>query len=367
MKIPRQFQNQIPFHICMEDLPDKYKKLFYFDGGISNFGMPRTQWLDNEEREKVITPRGKAQNLLCIDCGSTDLFFSFELINKLQDLVRNPDYYGNISYELGVDGYIQDIWFEPGGKQSIFYWWGELPNRRPTQFHNYVVGCDISKGTGTSNSVAAVEDVNTNEIVGLLITPYLSIPNFAEQVVALCEWIGGNIPPLLIWEENGAPEFLWRVEELGYYNLYCKVDQEGNKLKSKTKHGWRSTKGPTGTKVSILNALESALYEGLRVEPRFTPLKIYDSQTINELGSYVYFEGKVDVGLASMQTETSGAKAAHGDRGIAIALCNEGRKQIEPGIYQAPKTYHSSSWMARKQKREMQIAKQKENSKLWWV
>ncbi|MFW9879077.1 MAG: hypothetical protein ACFFG0_38850 [Candidatus Thorarchaeota archaeon] len=350
--------------IPVEEVSDIYP--FVADGGVSTFGMDRTAWFDVDEKRPGRTRRGIAQNLFCIDSGSTELFFDFNLLNNLKDGVCDPDDFGDINYELDSNNYIQDVWFEPGGKQSIFCWWGELPNRRPNQNHNYVVGCDLSKGTGTSNSVAAVEDVNTNEIVGLLVTPYKTIPDFAEQVVALCEWVGGNIQPLLIWEENGASDFLRRVDELGYYNLYVKIDKEGNKLKSKTKHGWRSMGGPEGTKKAILDQLENSLQEGLREYIRFSFLKLYDSQTINEMEAYVYFEGKFNVGPVAMQTESSGAKASHGDRVIAVALCNEGKKQIEPGICVTTQMIHPDSWLARKQNKETAIAKQKENSKIWW-
>ncbi|GAG84210.1 unnamed protein product, partial [marine sediment metagenome] len=231
---------------------------FIADGNISNFGCDRTAWLDKFEKDKAITPRGKSQNLLMIDSGSTDMFFQFGLLEKLRDKTCKPYYEGDIGYTLDGKGYVYDTWFENGGQNSILSWWGVLKNARPFQGHNYVVGCDISKGTSTTNSVAAVLNVNTNEIEGLLVTPYLSMTDFAEKSVALCEWVGGNNSPLLIWEENGAPDFLKRVDELGYYNMFVKEDKSGKKNKSGNKYGWRSTSGPNGTKLEVMNGLDSA-------------------------------------------------------------------------------------------------------------
>lgn len=366
IKIPHQFENNTPVKLYESELPIEYKKLFYWDANVSNFGMPRTQWLDNEEKNRVITPRGKAQNLLCIDSGSTDLFFPFALVDKLKDQTRQPYFFGDVNYTLGDDGCIAETWFEYGGENSILCWWGELKQGRPFQGHNYVVGCDLSKGTGTSNSVAAILDVNTNEIVGLLVTPYLTVPDFAEKAVALCDWVGGNEAPLLIWEENGAADFLKRINELGYYHLYVKENQGGRKVKTGNKYGWRSTAGPNGTKIEVLNKLDAAMNEGLKDNPRFTPIKIYDEQSVNELSSYVWFEGKVDVGPTASQTETSGAKAAHGDRVIAIAIANHGRIQQNPGSGQEPVFMKENSWAYRKQQAEQKEAKQKENGKQWW-
>ena len=347
----------------LSDLPTEFK--FCADGNISNFGCDRTAWLDSFERDKAITPRGKAQNLLMIYAGSTDMFFQFGLLEKLRDRTREPYYNGDIGYTLDGNGYIYDTWFESSGSNGILSWWGELKNTRPFQGHNYVVGCDISKGTGTTNSVAAVLNVNTNEIEGLLVTPFLSMTDFAEISVALCEWVGGNTTPLLIWEENGAPDFLKRVDELGYYNLFVKEDKSGKKNKSGNKYGWRSTQGPNGTKLEVMNGLDSALHEGLREKSRFSPLRLYDEQSINEMESYVWFEGKIDIGPAAMQTETSGAKASHGDRVIAVAVANYGRRQQQPGSGSASRFYAENSWMARKEAKEMKDEKQKHNGKQW--
>ena len=340
---------------------------FIADGNISNFGCDRTAWLDEFERDKAITPRGKSQNILCIDSGSTDMFFQFGLLEKLRDKTRQPYYKGDIGYTLDKDGYVYDTWFENGGDNNILSWWGVLKNARPFQGHNYVVGCDLSKGTGTTNSVAAILNVNTNEIEGLLITPYLPVIDFAEKVVALCEWVGGNTPPLLIWEENGAPDFLKRVDELGYYNLFVKEDKAGKKNKSGNKYGWRSTSGPNGTKVEVMNYLDGSLHEGLKENPRFATLKLYDEQSINEMESYVWFEGRVDIGPASMQTETSGAKASHGDRVIAISITNYGRRQQQPGNGQESRFYSENSFMARKEAKDRKDERQKSGGKLWWM
>jgi hypothetical protein len=347
------------------DLPKCFP--FIADGNISNFGCDRTAWLDNFERDKAVTPRGKSQNLLMIDSGSTDMFFQFGLLEKLRDKTRQPYYKGDINYTLDKDSYIYETQFESGGQNSILSWWGILTTSvRPFQGHNYVVGCDISKGTGTTNSVAAVLNVNTNEIEGLLVTPYLPVIEFAEKVVALCEWIGGNNPPLLIWEENAMPDFLKRLDELGYYNMFVKEDLVGKKKKSGNKYGWRSTSGPNGTKVEVMNYLDGALHEGLKENPRFTPLKIYDEQTVNEMESYVWFEGKIDIGPAAMQTETSGAKASHGDRVIAVAIANYGKRQQQPGDGKNSRFYPENSWMARKANKEAKDERQKQSGKQWW-
>ena len=347
-----------------KSVSEQYHGLFVWDGGVSNFNCFRSVWYDSEEKRPQRTKRGMAQNVLRIPAGSSELFFSFALTERLRDRVRKPRYYGDVNYTIDFDGCINHSELVYGSHHSALQWWGELHNGRPLQGHNYVIGCDLSKGTGTSNSVAAFIDVNTNELVGLYVTAYLSISDFAERVVALGEWVGGNEQPLIGWEENGAPEFQTRLNELGWYNLYVKQNRLNKAVKSANKYGWRSTKGTSGTKVEVLNKLDAALHEGLRERPRFRPLVIYDEQTINELGSYVWFEGKVDIGPAAAQTESSGAKAAHGDRVIALAVANDGVEQQIQGDEQEERYFSPNSWLARKQAKEEKEARMRKDTKV---
>ena len=298
---------------------------FVADGGVSVYGAPRGVWVDEDFKRPGRTLRGIAQNMLGLAAGARDSFFDLPLIESLKERTREPDVRGDLSY-AEVGGFIEGVRFTPGGSNSLLSWWGRLDSGlRPNQRHKYVVGCDISRGTGSSNSVAAVLDVNTREIVGLLVTPRHRVEQFAELVVALCEWVGGTEPALLIWEENGASEFYARVNELSYYNLWRKP--------GKGSEGWRSTSGPNGTKMSMLNRLDSALHEGLKPASQFDTVRLNDLNTVNELSAYVFFEGRIDVGPVSAQMDTSGARAAHGDRVIAVGLAVLGAAGEAPGQY----------------------------------
>jgi hypothetical protein len=67
-----------------------------------------------------------------------------------------------------------------------------------------------------------------------------------------------------------------------------------------------------------------------------------------------------------MQTETSGAKASHGDRVIAVAIANYGRRQQTLGSGRESRFYSENSWMARKAAKEMKEEQRKANGKQWW-
>ena len=330
---------------------------FNADGGIGNFHSKRSPWFDSYEKRPNTTARSVAQNVLRVPAGSSDMFFRYDLLEWLRDGIESPRYEGKIEYIL-EDSTISSSWFTPGGSNSNLSWWDALPSRRPEQTHNYAVGCDISRGTGTSNSVAAVVDVNTNELVGMLVTPYHRQEQFAELVVALCEWIGGVERPLLNWEKNGASDFEARIEELGYYSLW---DNDGKF------YGWRSSGGPQGTKIELLNSFEAALFEGRKEKSEFDRLYVKDEQTVNEMAQYVFFEGRVDVGPATMQTESSGAKAAHGDRPIAVALACLCAKQQSPGKRDQYALVEEGSFFDRKRKRDELEAKKQKDSKIWYM
>ena len=340
---------------------------FICDAGVSNYGCWRSPWFDSEEKRPSRTKRGIAQNILRIETGSSDAFFEYDLIIKLRERVKEPDYIGDISYILNQDDppSIMNVRFNRGGKDSSLKWWGSFYNGRPNQRHNYTVGCDISRGTGSSNSVVAVYDRNTNEICGLYVNPYIKISDFAEKVVAICNWVGGEMLPLLNWETNNAPEFLDRVKELNYYNLYVGRDDTYKKIKVEKKYGWHSSGGLEGSKRKILNELSVALNEGLRRVPRFLSCRVYDEQLVNELESYINYEGKIDVGPVALQTETSGAKAAHGDRviGVSVALLG-GKEQPKANPFEA-RYIPDGTFAARMAEVEARIAKEKAEQKIW--
>jgi len=364
-KYPGKFDTILPNTVIpVEEVANIYP--FVADGGIEYWGCKRSVWFDADVKRTERTKRGIAQNILRIDTGSTDSFFDYELTKKLRDdFVKQPTYRGEIKYQREPNDELSNIHFEPGGVKSSFVWWGDIKNKRPNQLHNYVVGCDISKGTGTSNSVAAVYDVNTNEIVGLFVNPYLKISDFAEQVVAICDWVGGTQQPFLIWEANGAPEFVERIQELGHYSLYIKQDEKARVQRKGNRYGWWSTGGRDGTKIDVLSGLHAALHEGLREKPRFTPCKIYDEQLVNELDGYVFYEGRVEVGPNALQTETSGAKAAHGDRVIAVALCVLGAKSQPKSELKHSTFTPPGSFMARFERENNKIENAKRQGKQW--
>ena len=311
-------------------------------------------WYDREVARR--DPRDVAQNINMDPAGAGDNFFDHRVLQSLRtEFLRPPKYVGEIDYLLDPRGKIQSPKFVLNGGHKRFRWWGKLNDARPIQTHNYIVSCDISLGTGASNSVAKVYDVNTRECVGMYINSQLPPAEFCDQVIALCYWIGGHCgQPFLIWEANGpGGSFDTRRRKHGYGAVYIDtVTRTKNKKRTK-KPGWYSTKQ---AKYDALLGLRTALAEGVRTNPIGSYLKIYDEDSIREYEDYIFYENG-DIGLSGAVNDTAGARSAHGDTVIpdamAILAMNEQPKaMLQDMMHILDGSMQHRRWMFDKQQKE---------------
>jgi len=329
----------------IQDLPDEiYQKCkdikFVADGGEANFKRDRSVWFDEQEA------RGRsktdiAQNILRIPQGSADMFFDEATIHKLRSVRESkPDYTGEIKFD-NIKSVITNIRFELTGIKQNLKWWGDLPDKT----HNFIVACDISRGTGASNSVMAICDVNKNELVGLYVNPFIDVTDFAELAVATCIWLGNAY---LIWEANGPGDtFDKRVAKLGYNKIYINVNERKITRKRTQNRGWRSTPGVNGSKMDMLSHLDAALTESLKQERYYRYIIIHDKALINELEDYIFMPGRIDVDLSNSIIDESGARYAHGDRVISVGLCVLAMNEARPADLRKNREPPSESFEAR--------------------
>ena len=340
MYIPECFRHHKPVVIRRDSLPEEFHDLFVWDGGAGNWGRMRSIWFDNEER------RGRskidiAQNILRIPQASSEQFFDYEVLQKIRaKYLRKPNYKGKIQFE-NIGGVFHNIKFLPKESGNVLKWWGSLPNKT----HNYIVACDISRGTGASNSVLTICDVNKHELVGIYADPYIDVPDFAEMAVATCKWLGDAY---LIWEANGPGDtFDKTVWKLGYNKVYFNVNERKMVRKRGLNRGWRSTPGPNGSKMMLLDRLDSALAESLKPERYYNYLVIHDEALLNELEDYIFIPGRIDAGLSNSVLDESGARYAHGDRVIATGLCVLAMVEVRPADLRREKEPPPESFEAR--------------------
>jgi len=300
---------------------------FIADGGVSNFGCQRSIWFDGQTRDRSRTMIDIATNILRIPHGSAEMFFSSQLLalykNRYTVPLEDPDVIrGKMYTDIEGGGKVTNATFKEHIDHN-FQWYDELKLFKgkmcPNPRHNYIVSCDISRGTGASNSVAAIIDVNLRKLVGVYVNAYIDTTDFAELAVGLSRWCNDAY---LIWEANGPGDtFGKRVLKQGYHNIYWNKDERTERGKHGKKPGWYSTPGINGSKYSILDGMDAGMSEALTAEKNFHYLIIPDHYTLMEMMDYVFAEGRTDV-ISSTETGNSSSegKFAHGDRVIAVSL-----------------------------------------------
>lgn len=294
---------------------------FIADGG-DNFQQStlRSPWHDVEEEKRKGNARDFISNVWASPLGSQDSVFSPVVLAQIEnEHLKLPNKTGQILYDTSISGKVRRVKFSES--KDKLHWWGDPP----TKSHNYVIGCDISLGTGNSNSVAAILDVNTGSVVGLWVDAKTPPEEFADVVRALAIWCGGKAgEAFVIFENNGghATNFARRLKVQGQTRIYTQRTEDAKTKRVQNKLGWRSN---PNTKSDMLGELGVALSEGLKKSPNFHFIRIHDHDVLSELRGYVYYENG-DIGASEEQDQTTGARKRHGDRVIAVGLACLGKK-----------------------------------------
>ncbi len=200
--------------------------------------------------------------------------------------------------------------WEPERRGRMAMWIPLVPDKdmvaRPSGHANYVAFCDISNGSGASNSVIAFADTNSREVVGLWVCPDTPPHDFAREAVALCKWFGKTT--LLGWEANGSGGIFGKeVWRLGYTWVLGNTNPDIPWEPADNKIGWYSN---TKKKLHLLSELRTAM---AREE-----LIIHDGMTVSEAETYITFPTG-SIGPSETIDDSSGARENHGDRVIATA------------------------------------------------
>lgn len=280
----------------------------------------RSPWHDSEEETRKGNLRDFISNVWGSPVGSQDSVFNPIVLDRLESQARPPSFLGEVNYTRTADGEITGYSFGSGGKSRL-RWWGEVKNGKPLVEHNYVIGCDISLGTGNSNSVAAIMDVNTHEIVGTWVCPNTPYEQFADITTALGLLLN---EAYIVFENNGGHgvNFGRRLKSNKYRRIYTQRAEDKKTKTVQNSWGWHSD---PNKKSDLLGELGIALSEGLKNKPSYISCKLYDEDIIQELRGYVFYENG-DIGAAEEQDLTSGARKRHGDRVIGVGLCVLGSK-----------------------------------------
>lgn len=290
-------------------------------------GKVRSPWYDDECR-RAANEQEIAQELDIDYLGSGWQFFKASAVQDcLSEYARPPLETGDIEYDPVT---AEPIRFRPDANGRLWLWCLLGREGRPPTGRTYVVACDVSAGTGASNSAAVVWDCDTAEKVAEYASPYIRPEEFARLSVSLATWFHGAH---LIWEQNGpGRQFGARVQELGYSNIHYRMD--GGKAAAIP--GWASSKE---TKSALLGDYRYAIESKVCVNR--------SREALAECLEYVFDNASGVTHARSLnKNDPSGAAANHGDRVVADALAwmvLKGRNRVpeQPAI-EVP--YGSLAW-----------------------
>ena len=323
----------------------------------------RSPWFDNEE--KVRSPKEMAQEILMDDIESGEVFFDINIILQHKAVFARPplfkcdiDFVENVSNDE-ITGLIKvkDRKKIKFAKKSKGPWsfWVELVDGRLDQGKHYILGIDISKGMGASNSAISVRCVETGEKVAEYADARTPPYELARVVTAAALWIGGANPwrlPYLIWESNGDPGIDFGKIIVGKFKYpYIYMEKTSGRLVDKrTDHyGFHSSREKKG---ELLALYRRCLAHGGIIN--------HCAISLDEAMNYVYYSSG-GIGPVCLTEESSEARKTHGDRVIADALTLLASDEIPKLKHMGPKAPRNSTGYRRdrairKKKREKQTS-----------
>ena len=256
------------------------------------------------------SPRQMAQEWNIDYLGSGHQFFTSSAIQgAIRKFARPPVVIGNLGYD-SITG--EPLTFREEENGYVHLWCLLNKDGKIGDERKFVLGCDVSAGTGSSNSTLAAYDESSHEKVLEYANPYIRPEEFARQAVAVARWLN---KALLIWENNGVGrQFGSRIIELGYSNIYYRRREDKVFHEVTQVPGWASTKE---TKLSLFEQYRSVVEKG--------ELANRSKVALEETLEYVFnTAGGVSHSRESDKADPTGAKTNHGDRVVADALAYRG-------------------------------------------
>ena len=277
--------------------PERYP--FILDGKL------RSPWYDNECR-RATGPAQIAQELDIDYAGSDYLFFDVSFVeNYRRKWCRTPDAVGILEYSLSD---YEPIRFVDKPKGSLRFWSALGKGGVPDSSRRFVMGVDISAGTGASNSAAMVYDSITREKVAEYVTPDQLPVDFAGACVALAKFFNDAA---IAFDRSGptGEVFAKKVREIGY----------GNLVFQKKKGDERSLEQKPG--VFLNPTVRTALLHDYRAAIGEERIVNRSDEAMSETNCFICkMDGSIEHSSSANATDPSGARANHGDRVIADAL-----------------------------------------------
>ena len=273
----------------------------------------RSPWYDNECSRGVTMAEIKQE--LDIDfLGSDYQFFDPQVIEKLiKQYCRAPSLVGDLEYDPTT---LEPKRFTMSSKGKLSLWMNLDGGDRVDPKRNFVVGSDVSAGTGASNSVSSFVDRDTGEKVAVWRDPNTQPNEFADMSFALAKFFNNAF---MIWDGTGptGKSFRMQVGRREYDNIYYRRNEKKIGLNVSDEPGCFLQ---PEMKASTLGDYRADLAAHKFVNPSDYGMK-------ETLQFVVRPGGTVEHSGAANSQDPSGAKTAHGDEVIADALANKGLEE----------------------------------------
>ena len=282
-------------------------------------GKLRSPWYDYQCKRR--NNEAEIAQELDINYGIGDhAFFSGTFIETLQAKhAAAPTWKGDFQYDEATCKPDKDEAFLKNPRGAVSMWMTLDTFGRPANDRRYVVSCDISAGTGASNSVLVVGDCKTGKKVLSLEDSHIDPLRFGGLAVAMAYFFETRVgKAFLIWESNGpGRSFGKRVIELKYPSIYMRASMDKVHTKKGKVYGFHTT---TDSKRIVLTDLREALSEDVFIDP--------DDNCLNEMHEIVRLaSGRIEHQAATKKHDPSGAGDSHADRVMATALLWHGMKE----------------------------------------
>jgi hypothetical protein len=281
----------------------------------------RSPWYDEEDKKR--SRKEMATEIDMDHVNSGDTFFEAHVVEEHRRLFgcdptacRSIDFKKTISSDAVPEIIVRrqlDRLQVNSAKKGPLHIWANLIAGRLDQTRTYVLGVDVSRGQGASNSVISVVCKETGEKVAEWADANTPPYDFARIACAVALWVGGASSggrPLMVWEANGPGwDFGREVVKKYQYPLYW-VDRASGTLDERRgkRYGWHSS---AEKKEVVLGMYRRALAHGGFVN--------HSREALNEALTYVRY-GDGGIGPATLMEESANARKTHGDRVIADML-----------------------------------------------
>jgi hypothetical protein len=272
----------------------------------------RSIWYDNE-CARCVSKQEINQELNIDFLGSDYQYFDPEFIKVLTErYCKAPLLIGTLEYDKES---LKPTRFVENAKGNLALWIN-LPNGRVPKDMRFIIGSDVSAGTGASNSVSSVVDRKTGTKVGLFKTPHLRPNPFASSVIALGEFFNHAFQ---IWDASGptGKVFTQRIVQYGYGNIYYRRNEKKVTRKISDEPGYYLN---PSARENLLEDYRSDLADHVFIN--------YSRSGMNECLQFIRkSDGTIEHSGSANAQDPGDARTAHGDEVIADALASLGLRE----------------------------------------